>query len=1098
MAEAKTFTLLHLSDLHAGMTLQNTLWPNVNEVFFRDLTSVHKQIGKFDAVLFSGDFAQRGADVEFDEVIDRLKNIWTHLNSLGSNPWIICVPGNHDLQRPNPKSPEVRMLTKWVEEPDVLDDFFKGKDDPYFKIVSEAFLGYSRFVERLKLTSIPVAESRVGVLPGDQVARIRAGDVTVGILGLNSTWLQITGENHFGRLCVDHRQVFGLEPDLGKWCDANHFNVVVTHQPLDWLAQKNLDVWRREIDPPGRFDIHLFGHMHEPFSESRAESGAVARHSMQAPSLFGMENLGDGVTARIHGYSVLQFGVTDEGARIRIYPRKLKVHKSGQQRFVANDDFILEEDQYFTILLKPRPLHLTPPIDEVSTGTFEAADAENKTRDILRPLSYHLRLTRSHQRVRQADQQQCQTALESNRWVWLTAEWGLGGDEFLASVLQRSSTERRIYRLDASDYTDRDNFGADTARKLGCSFAQFCDSLSSQPTALILDDVPTGLPSAPGAIPLENDVEAFVEVLLDACPALVVIMRTLRKPLDVTAPSLQLARLDEADTKLYVGEHEHGGTELTGSDAIAILYRHTDGYPTRLEVCLKELTVISLQDLSTVEDGAADEKQDDEDIPSVLRKTISGLSTAEDKPTRRMYSMLLALIVFPQGTELNRIKRFNGVNGFYPSDALSLSDRALITVSEVPEVSRPKTTSPPKIMIVPRPIRDYLRAQVDEKTLESLTMKAAALLFGDNWMSGSKSWPSNLDYSSAECIASDIANAGSLLLRLFRQHRDDPKSREAVSVTALAASFADALCNGSHYTSAANFCRDFLTLMNEEDFPDKRAHLVRHYGSALRMLGETERASELLLEALDFPFPKGTKQDILIEVALCHETLGQIPEAVSRAKEVMQINRKSALAAQAQSIIFEHELQEPERTLKLVELERSARRKNNHTVADNISLTLAGEADNDVEAKALLANVLKSSGDKKEFYNKARAILEIVERKIDANLEISDIETTQIVACYQFVLNERVPWMFKKCHRILWRIFENAGNWDNLLTLFRYSSMIWRLRGEDATEKLYLHKLNKRIEKLPSGVVQEKKISHYYYARLSHYNASLTTIEGPE
>ena len=1049
------------------MTFQSMLWPNVREVFFKDLTALHKQLGKFDAVLFSGDFAQKGEDAEFDDVIVRLKDIWAHLDTLGSTPPIICVPGNHDIQRPNPKSPEVRMLAKWVEEPDVLDDLFKSQEDAYFKTVTEAFRAYDRFIQKLGSTSIPIAEGRTGVFPGDQLVRVRNDDFTVGILGLNSTWLQITGEEHLGRLCVDQRQVFRLEPDLGNWCETNDFSVVVTHQPLDWLAPSSLEVWRREINPPGRFDMHLFGHMHEPFSESKAESGADARHSMQAPSLFGMEKLADNVTTRIHGYSLLDFGVDAAGPRIRIFPRRIKNHSSGQQRFVANDDFILEEDKYFVVHLKPRSSTQPLGSQAATTKTFEAADPESKDRDLLRPLIYHLRFAKAHLRVRHAEQQQCQEALETSRWTWLASEWGLGSDEFLASLLTRTTQERRVCRVDASEYTDKDSFGAEIARKLGCSIGEFCDALSTEPTMLILDDVPVRSIPAPGSLPLERDVEAFVEVLLDACPGLFVVMRSLRRPSDTTSPAIHLARLDEADVKLYVGDHELGGPTLTGIDAIAILYRHTDGYPTRLDARLKELSVVSIQDLSSDDDGISTEWRNEHDAPPILAKTMSDLANADDKASRRMYEMLLALTVFPQGAELGRIKRFNGVHAFYPNDAVGLMDRALITTSELPEVGGAESAIVQKVLIVPRPIRDYLRSQITDETVESLNMRAAELLFGENWMSGSKSWPPYADYSSAKCGAAEIANASALLLRQFRTHQDDPESRVALSVVSLAASFAEALCSGSHYSSATNFCRDFLALMNEEDFAEKRFHLIRHYGYALRMIGETARAKEQLTEALTFSFPKATKQKILMDLALCHETLGETDEAVSRAKEVLKINKKNGLGVQATTMIIDNDVLEPERTKALRELEKSARRKELHTAADNIALTLAREAESDDEAAALLTNVLKTTRHTREFYNKARAILEIVDRKIEAGQPVMDAEVAHLISCYQFVLSERIPWMFTKCNRLLWHVFESKGDWENLLTLFRYSSMIWRLRGEETIEEKYLSKLTNAVEKLP-------------------------------
>ncbi|OBQ70969.1 metallophosphoesterase family protein [Mesorhizobium erdmanii] len=976
MTDPTSFRLLHLSDLHAGMSGQSLLWPNVKEVFFRDLTTLKNQVGEWDAVLFSGDFAQKGANEEFDEVIVRLLDIWRHFESLGFKPTLICIPGNHDIQRPDARRAEVRVLKKWFEEREIWDDFFRDNNDTYRHIITGALSGYERFVANLASTSIPLARAQIGLLPGDQLISFHDKQITLGVMGLNSTWLQITGDEYKGTLSVDLRQVNALQPEVGKWCGANHFNIVVTHHPLDWLHPSSLDTWYSEINPPGRFDLHLFGHMHEPFSMTLGISGAANRHSLQAPSLFGMEMLADGKTNRIHGYSLLSFETLDNARRIRIWPRRLLGHKSGQQRFVADNEFVLEDDKYFTINLQTRLDSAPAPVNGSPSKTLQAADVEHQERDVLRPLNYHLALPSAHRRVRRAEQQQCLETLESARALWLTSEWGMGSDEFLASVMAQRSTQSKSFRLDACEYSDKDTFSAEVARKLGCSFAQFCDALSSESAFLILDDIPTGVEPPIGSVALENDIESFVEVLVDACPNLWVALRSLKKPTGNTLVSLQLAPLDEADIKLYVGDHERGGPKLTTIDAIAILYRHTDGYPTRLDARLKELTVVSIEELSSSGEDTYSGDGSQSDAPLLLKRAVHELSEAGDKPTRRMFDMLKALLVFPQGAELSRIKRFNGVNPFYPADALGLMDRALITVSETPEVGNSETNSSQKILVVPRPIRDYLRTLVNEEALDSLNMRAAILLFGPDWMSGSKDWPPHLDYSSSWCGSADIANASALLIRLFRLHRENPASREAVALVLLAASFAEALCDGSHYTSAANFCRDFHALMGPDDSAEKRAGLIRQQGYALRMLGDRVRAKTLLKEVLDFPFPKVTRQSVLIDLALCHKA-DRESDAMEYAKEILRINRNNSHGYQAQQIIIELEPASSDRTRKLTELERKARKNKFYVVAENIALTRAKEAASDDAAAAILDSVLKGP-ENGDLYNKSRAALELI------------------------------------------------------------------------------------------------------------------------
>src|ERR1700704_2530925 len=99
---------LHITDLHQGMADQDWLWPTTRRALFDDLAKVHEHAGPWDLVLFTGDLTQRGSADEFKRLEDTLGELWNHLGGLGSHPFLLAVPGNHDLVRPaDPNSPIV-------------------------------------------------------------------------------------------------------------------------------------------------------------------------------------------------------------------------------------------------------------------------------------------------------------------------------------------------------------------------------------------------------------------------------------------------------------------------------------------------------------------------------------------------------------------------------------------------------------------------------------------------------------------------------------------------------------------------------------------------------------------------------------------------------------------------------------------------------------------------------------------------------------------------------------------------------------------------------------------------------------------------------
>ena len=78
----------------------------------------------------------------------------------------------------------------------------------------------------------------------------------------------------------------------------------MTHHPPLWLDDRSRENVYPDINKPGRFAVHLFGHMHEQMLSTYSQKGGSPRGWAQACSLFGMEHYGDlQKEDRRHGYS---------------------------------------------------------------------------------------------------------------------------------------------------------------------------------------------------------------------------------------------------------------------------------------------------------------------------------------------------------------------------------------------------------------------------------------------------------------------------------------------------------------------------------------------------------------------------------------------------------------------------------------------------------------------------------------------------------------------------------------------------------------------------------------------------------------------------
>ncbi len=342
------FSWLHLTDLHQGMGGQQPLWPEVREAFFDDLTKLcdPNRCGPWTTVLFTGDLTQRGTESEFARLDDVLGELWDHFATLGCKPVLLAVPGNHDLVRPNRLNPTHRMLANWLANTDAHADLW-AEESEYRKAIEDMFAPYTAWWAK-RSAAIPSEWNFVrGRLPGEWSVQIPVGERKVGIVGLNSAYVQLTGDDFMGKLHLDVQQFHAAcAGDGPRWAKANGVSLLLSHHGPDWLSPAAREQLRSGIDVPPRFLAHLHGHMHTGQTQLTAEGGSAARRRWQGSSLFGLEWFGDKVE-RLHGYSASWLEFSEAGgadAKLRSWPRKAVKLSAGFWKLGPDPEMDLEDD----------------------------------------------------------------------------------------------------------------------------------------------------------------------------------------------------------------------------------------------------------------------------------------------------------------------------------------------------------------------------------------------------------------------------------------------------------------------------------------------------------------------------------------------------------------------------------------------------------------------------------------------------------------------------------------------------------------------------------------------------------------------------------
>ena len=567
------------------------------------------------------------------------------------------------------------------------------------------------------------------------------------------------------------------------------------------------------------------------------------------------------------------------------------------------------------------------------------------------------------------------------------------------------------------------------------------------------------------------------------CPDLFVIMRLRQTPIQHTFTVVVLKPLDEADLRVYVLEHEAGGVRYGSAEAISAIFRHTDGVPVRIDATLRDLEIITFDQLAAVNRDLTGQELGSVDVAPALASAVAELAQAADPQKKRSFDLLKALSAFPYGEALERIKRFNGPHPLFPSHALILIQKSLVTNNSPIYAPVAGISSDIRILSVPREVRDYVRSLIKADELRDVTRKAAGLYFGSEWKTGEIKSSAVSRFKRVNASSSEIGNAMAVVLRLINEAVDQEDSSAIASALKIADSFASVLLSGDHYRSVVVLCRDVLTAVPDLD-SETIEYIEFNLAKALRMIGENQTALDILSGLDVSTFSNSEKQSVLLNQSLAHQKLGNSLEAIDSASSLLRLDTKSNSALQAKAILLEERRADGDTLIpeQLRKLEIICRKRGAHVVANNLALDRVGrQRVGSRDSTNALDEVLKSAQDGKDFYNAARSIIKIAEISVAEKTMLSAKNKLTLISAYEFLLNERISSLFDRCHAVLWNVFEHSHDIENLFRLFRHSSFIWRLREDASREIGYLRKLTVHAETLIRQDIKSlnKEITYY-------------------
>ncbi|MFI3185241.1 MAG: metallophosphoesterase, partial [Methylococcaceae bacterium] len=567
--------------------------------FLDDLTTLHAETGPWQVVFFTGDLVQQGKSEEFramqKEVLDRL---WEKLTELGSGDAVLlAVAGNHDLFRPNPRddNPAMDALLNKDGFDLIADKFWNNPAGTYCRASNETFAAYT---EWWQATPHRPKDITKGILAGDFAHTLQCCDKNIGIIGLNTAFLQLQGGDYKGKLAWDARQLNAVcSNDINAWLNRHDLCLLLTHQGQDWLTPEAKKHGETEIAPAGRFALHLFGHQHEAdYQYLRVGGSPKAIRRLQACSVFGMENFGEPpVTVRSHGYAVGRIEFNETHASLKIYPRiATDKPQSIGWRFIPDNNLVLDgiSTAPETLFLRGQKTVPSIPVHNDPKPTASPA-VPHSTLPARRPFFGRVTELANIARYLQPD--------HTGWGVVLDGVGGIGKTSLAIEAAHLAPAERfplklfitaKKSRMDADgERTMHDgraddyfNLLTEMGRALGCEKAQ------SVPPEQQVDEVRHALIAQKVLLVLDN-LEAFsgaerrrIYDLLETLPATCRAIVTSRRRDETSARTIRLDKLDFVAAQQLLAELSERNPfmpTLTEDDQ-QLLYAQTGGNPLLL------------------------------------------------------------------------------------------------------------------------------------------------------------------------------------------------------------------------------------------------------------------------------------------------------------------------------------------------------------------------------------------------------------------------------------------------------------------------------------------------------------------------------------
>ncbi|MFK7974814.1 MAG: metallophosphoesterase [Halioglobus sp.] len=257
MITGTSMLLLHLSDIHFHSDdIRRPDDPNrgLRDDIIQDVREMRRRLQKdTDCILISGDIAFAGKEKEYDFAFEWLVQLCSAAGCDIEN--IFVVPGNHDVDRNESKSPmhaDARIKLRGVAVKDADYEMTRYLRDPASsEMLFRPIHAYNRFAAKFWCDIDAFSDA------DDEKRPYACRDFDLN----DGSVLRLWGFNSV-LVCDEHdaKDTMYVDPSAAQVIERSDsvVDIVLCHHPYDWL--RNSANFRERVE--GVAKLHLFGHEH--------------------------------------------------------------------------------------------------------------------------------------------------------------------------------------------------------------------------------------------------------------------------------------------------------------------------------------------------------------------------------------------------------------------------------------------------------------------------------------------------------------------------------------------------------------------------------------------------------------------------------------------------------------------------------------------------------------------------------------------------------------------------------------------------------------------------------------------------------------------